>query len=320
MWRVFDGQDTPVEQELASRLGVEALREDDEWSHGVFGGYAVYDHEVSTMLLPLAAAVRLTVFLQERIWPLKSHSPKMLAFACSFNFSKIFLVDVCDGSVHAWTKKRSPLLEQAVAAGDGVADGLLRWMNEYARRLEAGHYAVASLRPEQAPGMRGISLFPAQPPELTSCVTKGVEVTASCIYMPEHIQGWTYSIAMRLVGTAEERGFNSCQVHKRHWEIQEEGSNAEHVRGEGLIGLYPILVDNGWLVNDESDPHHQYHQRDRTQPGWFRYQSCSGRSQNMRGIFGGEIIMVPGTIRRPDGKPFPVRLEPFRLVVPDFLY
>ena len=33
---------------------------------------------------------------------------------------------------------------------------------------------------------------------------RGVEVVASCIYMPEHPQGWTYAISLRLVSSAAQ--------------------------------------------------------------------------------------------------------------------
>lgn len=44
------------------------------------------------------------------------------------------------------------------------------------------------------------------------------------IYMPEHSQGWAYSIRMRLLSPEEEgyklaseRGFETCQLTDRHW-------------------------------------------------------------------------------------------------------
>merc|ERR1712060_351669 len=172
-----------------------------------------------------------------------------------------------------------------------------------------------ALRPETDLSI-GICLLPKTEPELTRCVTQGVEITASCVYMPEHPQGWTYRIAFNLVGDAASRGFETCQLHLRHWEIAAEGQEPEHVRGEGVIGLFPILVDGGWMLNRESDPHGQYGSRGR-QEGAFSYQSCSGRNAGMRGSFGGDVTFVPGTIRKPTGKPFQAIVAPFRLCVPD---
>ncbi|CAK0796695.1 unnamed protein product, partial [Prorocentrum cordatum] len=116
--------------------------------------------------------------------------------------------------------------------------------------------------------------------------------------------------------------FETCQLSERHWEIQEEGREPDHVRGEGVIGLYPILADGGWILNRESDPYGQYGPRRKSglQDGAFCYQSCSGRTASMRGTFGGEVTFVPGTRRRPTGEPFQARVQPFRLHVPEYMY
>ncbi|CAE8645050.1 unnamed protein product, partial [Polarella glacialis] len=319
-WLVFDGQDAAVDS-LADELEMPLRSEDADWSHGLFGGYAAYDHEVSTILLPLKAALRLTLLLQDRIPALKTSHPTKLAFACSFNFSKILLVDVTDGSVFAWTRRPTPLIEPACPASDAEsADGLLRWVEEYARRLYSDIYKPISLRSELAPVNRGICLFPMSGPDLSVCVTRGVEVAACCVYMPEHPQGWTYSITFRLVASPEERGFKTCQLQARHWEISEGDAEPEHVRGEGVIGFFPILTDGGWILNKESDPHQQYAGPHRLMQEAFRYQSCSGRRAGMRGTFGGSLTFVPGTIRSPTGSPFEVRMEPFGLFIPEFVF
>ncbi|CAE8718099.1 unnamed protein product, partial [Polarella glacialis] len=54
LWRICDGQDAPLEQGLADELRMPVLCSDDvSWWRGIFGGYAVYDYEISTVLLPL---------------------------------------------------------------------------------------------------------------------------------------------------------------------------------------------------------------------------------------------------------------------------
>mmetsp|Transcript_49237 Transcript_49237/g.157489 ORF Transcript_49237/g.157489 Transcript_49237/m.157489 type:complete len:549 (-) Transcript_49237:124-1770(-) len=385
LWRVIDGQDAPMEHQ-ATELGMRQLSRDDEWSHGLLGGYAAYDHDVSTILLPMHAAIRLTVMFRELIPSLAAQHPTKLAFACSYNLSKAFFVDVRNGGVWVWTRRARPLLEAAApasvgtfaeatrvrlrnlnsqpdlnnrvgtlttfdrdsdrwqvrmddglgmqlikeanleltdAGGEEPMPGLFRWLEEFTRRLEGGIYVVKPLRPEQETEQRttrGISLFPATGAELSRCVTQGVEVTASCVYMPENRQGWTYSIALRLVGTAAERGYETCQLDQRHWVIQEDGRNAEHVRGGGVVGFFPILADGGWLLNEQSDPNLQYSQGDGHVPGEFRYQSCSGRSRRMRGSFSGDLTFIPGTRRQPTGPAFQARLEEFRLCIPEFIY
>eukprot|EP00812_Abedinium_dasypus_P010007 NODE_3654_length_759_cov_175.791193.p2 GENE.NODE_3654_length_759_cov_175.791193~~NODE_3654_length_759_cov_175.791193.p2 ORF type:complete len:208 (+),score=45.63 NODE_3654_length_759_cov_175.791193:3-626(+) len=200
------------------------------------------------------------------------------------------------------------------------ADGLLRWFEEYVRRLEEGIYGILTLRPELPFPTAALSLFPIGGPEHHRSVHRGVEVTCSCVYMPEHSHGWTYSITLMLVAPKEERGFETCQLHSRAWEITADGCPMQLVRGEGLIGFYPILSDGGWELNTESDPHEQYRHEAGHMEGPFRYQSCSGRMTDMCGTFGGELTFLPGTIGRPTGPPFQVRMKPMRLYVPEFIY
>jgi len=199
-------------------------------------------------------------------------------------------------------------------------DGLARWFEMYVRRLEEGTYVRMPLVPEEANTTQGINLFPISGPKLGRSVTCGVEVTASCIYMPENPQGWTYSIALKLVGNPSEWGFDSCQLHTRTWSIQPEGEEVQTVHGEAVIGFKPILKEGGWLLNDASDPHKQYEMERGLVPGAFRYQSASGRNRLMRGKFGGYITFVPGTVARPTGQPFQVRVPTFQLSVPKYIY
>lgn len=323
-WRLVDGQDLPLDPQVAPMVrSLPPLADGDEWSHGLFGGYQCYDHEICNVFLPLEAAKNIT---QHFAAMLKDRVPDMqetvlankMVFGMSFNAAKVLFVDLKDGQVYIFTRKNRSILELAMPRGDGK-DGFLRWFEEYARRLDTGYFGIDCLRPEEAPLQSGISLFPCAAPELSVCVTSGVEVKASAIYMPEHQAGWTYSIAMRLVGTKEERGFEMCQLVSRHWEIVEEGHEPERVDGDGVIGLFPILVEGGWLRNRDSDPHGQYAVHGKAD-GYFRYQSCLGRNAQMRTWFGGAMTFVPGTRRNPTGKPFRVKVEPFKLHVPEFLY
>jgi len=201
-----------------------------------------------------------------------------------------------------------------------ASDGLLRWFEKYVSRLEDDVYVRMPLVPEEADVTRGLNLFPVNGPRHVRCVTRGVEVTASCIYMPGHPQGWTYSITFGLVGDPSDWGFESCQLHTRTWEISSDGSEPQVVNGEAVIGFKPILVQGGWLLNKESDPHGQYHQSHGHVPGPFRYQSASGRSRHMRGTFGGHVLFYPGTVRKPTGQPFKVLVPQLQLSVPTYIF
>ncbi len=54
-------------------------------------------------------------------------------------------------------------------------DGLIRWFEEFCRRLSAGWYPV-SLLEATWPWSRGLSLYPDQGPALRCSVTRGVQV------------------------------------------------------------------------------------------------------------------------------------------------
>eukprot|EP00562_Extubocellulus_spinifer_P016789 CAMPEP_0178609262 /NCGR_PEP_ID=MMETSP0697-20121206/38560_1 /TAXON_ID=265572 /ORGANISM="Extubocellulus spinifer, Strain CCMP396" /LENGTH=604 /DNA_ID=CAMNT_0020247841 /DNA_START=1 /DNA_END=1810 /DNA_ORIENTATION=- len=87
---------------------------------------------------------------------------------------------------------------------------------------------------------------------VSRCVTRGVEVVASAVHAHE-INSVIYSIKIRIVQPGEEgylspsdRGFHSCQLRSRRWTLtSNETGEEEHVSGEGVIGFFPLLLDNG---------------------------------------------------------------------------
>lgn len=334
LWNVHDGQIIP-HSFYRQIVDIEPVDSREmSYLEGLFGGYSVYDHGGSLWFLPLTAAMALTRLLRGKIEGFTDAHPTKVAFGfgsyCQGESTrgpmKWMLVDVLDGSVVCGTNTRPPSdYLPAAPPGEG-ADGLLRWFSEFSKRFEEGTYVHRPMVNEDRDSW-GICLFPATGAELSRCVTRGVEVTASCIYMPEHrAQGWGYSLAFKLLGTAEERGFQTCQLDTRIWNVELEGEERDTVRGDGVIGFFPILTDGGWICNLESDPNSQYEVEGRTRksshviPGEFRYQSCSQGSRSMRGQFSGTLLMVPGTRKKPTGEPFHATLNPFRLYIPDFIY
>lgn len=114
-------------------------------------------------------------------------------------------------------------------------DGLLRWLECLVARVEDGTYAVRPIIPdvevevegdEEQPNTMGLNLFPLKPTwegvngvsDYSRAVTRGVEVCASALFMPEMGQ-WTYSLSVRILPpgdpeyqSPEARGFTTCQV------------------------------------------------------------------------------------------------------------
>jgi len=100
-----------------------------------------------------------------------------------------------------------------------------------------------------------------------------------------------YSIRIRLLSSTEEgymspaeRGFDYCQLATRHWRIHNDDTGeVDRVDGDGVIGMYPILVEGGYWEN-----------RNRFR-GTFAYQSCTSAFMKL-GSFRGHLTFVPVTL------------------------
>jgi len=290
---------------------------------GLFGGYSVYHDTHSLHFLPLSAAQEVTAALWRVHERVMKRWPDLIVFAaCPFerNFR---LVDAKTGAVFSARILRGRLslrgccvpIESDVQHDGG--ESLLQWLETWMQHVEQGTYMMLPIRPESGERTTGISIFPQHGPLCSVAVTRGVEVTASAVYVVEGDGDWAYSIRFRLVGTSDARGFKTCQLLRRHWVIKGEDEDAEYIDGDGVIGYFPILNDDGWVADESSDPHGEYEQQGQHPPP-FVYQSRSGNfPRSKQGTFSGEITFVPGTKLQPAGDSFRVRLPCFPLVVPD---
>jgi uncharacterized protein affecting Mg2+/Co2+ transport len=284
-----------------------------------------------------------------------------------FDVTKVFFLDLRCGDVYCFSQSGSLRAHPALTRNNSGL-GMLCWLETLARRVADGTYAAAPMQPGDA-ATRGLCLFPQRNPAPhapgpgtsagsaasnaaasatpaasapaalgrrsggavhTVCASRGVEVSASVLYMPEQGQ-WTYSISMRLVPPGEpghvpatERGFETCQLRSRHWAVELGGSTGralEHVRGDGVVGAFPVLKEGSHRADQQATRAFSPAALREGQwaPGGFVYQSCSGRSAP-GGSFGGELTFVPGTLKVPTGEAFEVDVLPFALDVPDFLF
>ena len=152
-----------------------------------------------------------------------------------------------------------------------------------------------------------------------------MEAKASVVWWPEQGQS-SYSIQLRILRpdeegglSEEERGFSTCQLKSRHWTIVDGDGHTEHVRGDGVIGKYPLLKVGGY--RDDEQNRFGTVGAGRQCSGTFVYQSCSGRARGTGpGSFGGELSFVPGSIKQPTGAPFDVIVPPFSLDTPLFVF
>ncbi|KAG2484729.1 hypothetical protein HYH03_016476 [Edaphochlamys debaryana] len=285
--------------------------------HGLFGGYSVYSHLVVTRLMPLRRAALWTRELE-----LSKLRPQLLAFACSYRVrDKMFVADAASGSLAVARRGMGPDgqrlgLQPAVPPAEvpGAKDGPLRWFEEYARRLAGGWYEVATLDDDYPEGSRAICLFPLVAPGLTQEVTKGVRVRVSVVYAPEESPPgkhmFAYSVRFCLLplqqqlaalppGSCAAQAVARCQLMTRHWVIRDENDEqVDEVRGDGVIGLYPLLEEGG---------------------AEFAYCSCTHQASS-RGSMEGEFRFVEGSIERQAGPPFDVACANFRLDLPPYVF
>ena len=100
----------------------------------------------------------------------------LLVIGASANLGKLLLMDNNNGSLLVGGTQdhmlAAPLQQEDGCDGDAV----LRWMEEWARRLEAGWYEVGELGADRRRRGRGISLYPVVPPAMATAVTRGVQV------------------------------------------------------------------------------------------------------------------------------------------------
>mmetsp|Transcript_21925 Transcript_21925/g.30525 ORF Transcript_21925/g.30525 Transcript_21925/m.30525 type:complete len:591 (-) Transcript_21925:211-1983(-) len=269
----------------------------------LFGGYEAYNMlSCSFFISPELCLPRANNSLED---------DAKIRIASTFpNNTKNFYVDCATGAVTVACVHLYPY-----PIVDRGLDSALIWFEEYATRLESGAIGVVPTRPLLAKShsrhdpLHTIALYPqvtqnSRPsisnvnsiriPVASRAVTKGVEVVASAVFTPDLIANngiaYIYSIRIRLLSSTEEgymspakRGFDYCQLATRHWRIQNDDTGeVDRVDGDGVIGMYPILVEGGYWEN-----------RNRFR-GTFAYQSCSAPMK--LGSFRGHLTFVPVTL------------------------
>lgn len=223
----------------------------------------MYDHAVNTRLLPLDLAEAWTrrsrirpnlVRLNDLIEEESTHRSTCLAdviqthlvFAMSFDAQKLHLIDCtvgddgCTGRTYGdvYVQGTSPLvtrasprnlLHQRSDAGQ-INDCVLRWFEEYARRVETLRYLH---------GRIAMSLFPTSGAGFSSVVSRGaLRVTFSAIILPElttfdlgrPLYIFAYQISFSMLSIEDQRILHDekqagtpfkplrrAQLQSRHW-------------------------------------------------------------------------------------------------------
>jgi F-box protein 3 len=213
---------------------------------------------------------------------------------------------------------------------------MLQWFEFYAEALDSDRFTMETLYEEFSDSL-GICLFPRRPPLGPSTITRGINVSASPLFIPElsNLRGvddgdmqyfFAYSIRFRLLSKEEQRGeqestssaggvngignliatnsieenpFQSVQLLDRAWTIRNAAGAVEsEVRGEAVVGQYPLLEQDG----EE-----------------FTYQSCT-HQREPQGSMQGEFTFVEGSLKTPGARQVKAQCPVFQLTMPDVVF
>jgi uncharacterized protein affecting Mg2+/Co2+ transport len=296
--------------------------------YGLFGGYGAYNAKTCTYLHDAS-----------RVCGLTRNSAVPIATTDGSNHAcKDFTFNPYDGQIYlclpgsvlpacqGLTKKNNNLRKRL--------DDLLIWFEQYSNLLCNRYIGLGMIWEEERddaivhyPTLRANETVRySNGVQLTSrAVTRGVEVVASGILAIE-LNAFIYSFRIRLLNkddedyeSTTERGFETCQLKSRHWKIHDYTSGKiDSVDGEGVIGYYPLLSESYYRNDNQSSDGRTICVGEKT-AGIFQYQSCSLPVK--QGHFEGHLLFVPGSINKPTGEPFRVKVAPFALdQSPEFFY
>lgn len=301
---------------------------------GLFGAFQVYDTALDTRWGEPKFCVNsciITVaenFAKKLILDLSTGQ-----LYCLSSTNQLLVATPCVGGTFQQNIEQGCVCERPLHPTDGK-DSILRWFEEHAHRLHHDWYSVGTLIHDERPPNRTISLlkYPtvSDTVHCSRAVTRGIEIIASAVYIQELNPGamFVYSIRMRLLTpkdgdeymSPEQRGFGMCQLVSRRWKIckhvlNRDEPSIEEVRGNGVIGYHPLLSEDGYV---------KYYSGGEGMvclgdfPGCFTYQSCT--EADASGIMEGYLQFIPGNMFSPTGAVFDVRVAPFPLQLPTYLY
>ena len=284
-------------------------------------------------MLPLRRMTRWTEHTRRRL-NLPSNDPRVL-FAAGFNFNKLLHCVTNTGEVLV---SHIPALKPGLAPPPFAAeaallaqqhgypllpepDAMLQWFEYYADALHSGRFAVESLY-DEIPNSRGISLFSRHPPGGGIAITRGIHISAAPVFIPElsNITDvddgdmqyfFAYSIRFKLLSENEQREllgagaggaeapFEEVQLLDRAWLIKNSaGAVKSEVRGEGVVGQFPLLEAGG----EE-----------------FTYQSCTHQRER-HGSMEGEFTFIEGSMAQPGPRQIKAVCPEMNLSMPDVVF
>mmetsp|Transcript_12020 Transcript_12020/g.15490 ORF Transcript_12020/g.15490 Transcript_12020/m.15490 type:complete len:310 (+) Transcript_12020:681-1610(+) len=305
----------------------------------MFGGYSAYNHLVCLKLLDSQSMLTIYKQIDSNFLPIFLFP---IAISKIGGNQKIIFINLKTGELRGFSNHFYNVFHKFENGEEdkfsSSSNQLIEWFECFSNRLTQQVYGINQIIPNRDQSI-GLSLFPLNNMIndeacvssskstygfLTRAVTFGIEAIASVIYLPELSQ-WTYCLSLRLLPPShedymcvEERGFKTCQLRSRHWDIEDHHGKHQHVNGEGVIGQYPMLSEEGYRVDEQTREPGILDKGDWVTDGTsFQYASCSGQCEP-GGSFGGDLTFVSGCLDEPSGSrgSFEVKVQRFSLDIP----
>lgn len=311
-YRFCNGQQLHIDTCLESQAAAEPH---GSMLHGLFGGYAFYDHVVSTRLLPLHRLVSWTKKLRNHMAAAASVDSTLVLIAASFLFNKLVVVDSASTEVRVCLQdKRTSVPGAAATPGEG--GGMLQWLEEFAVRVASRRFRVITESSAGIPATLSLSLLDCSLPAASEAVTNGVRIIAMAVFVPEHSRllpetpalsryFFSYSIRFSLLSVVDQKAsgvrkpIKFAQLRSRHWIVRNSlGEIQNRVDGNGVVGEFPII---------------------KAGTGDYSYSSCTTQAEP-QGFMEGYFVFSHGPTSHPTGADLQVQCSRFALVVPTFIY
>lgn len=262
----------------------------------LFGTFSVYNHDISMIMIAGEICFE---------------DDSKVILSRSVPGQKVIYLDTQNRSINCIPSGQDYyILNENTNDCEDPDDIGLRWFEEYGRRLECNEIEV---RNKHSDRLCALCPFPCPPSSHCSvAVTRGIQVIASSVPALE-IGYVAYSIRIKILlpgengyMSAEERGFETCQLSTRHLRITDIHGGTSEVNGPGVIGRHPLLSE-GKYRDDYTNDDGEIEQGFDTE-GEFQYQSMTDADSDS---FEGKLFMIPGSMKNPSGQGFYIDINRF---------
>ncbi|CAO2143947.1 unnamed protein product [Urochloa humidicola] len=305
------GFQLPMPTKLLYRFCNGQIWTNDMESCGIIGGYELCYEMANVHLLPLKQAVETAKLLLSGNGAVR-RSNYIIVADCSFQ-EKTFLLDCLSGQLYVSTKNfksngaimpcvPDSLIRLHTDNNDMPQDGFLLWLEEHLRNLQNGLIKVQIHNFRS--NARHISLYPETAPNCSTAVTHGVKVRASSVFVPEESSVYDdpckyvyyYFIRLSLPDACIINGqcYSSCQFLSCSLTIR-TGNDVFHDESK----CYGLLQKGA--------------------PDEFKYGSYILLSK-LPATIEGFLTFIPMRRHKPDGNQFAVKIAPFPLQLPAYIF